>query len=173
MKKILKLLACLALAGVVSVVGLSALSGRDAVMQALLGPVERSAVSFASLSPPDTLNWYLVCPEGVCGASPQAASPVFEEPVAVLRDRWRRMVAAQPRTERLSDDDDALQEDYVQRSRIVGWPDTVTVRFIARDDARSTLAIYSRSHYGYSDMGVNRKRIEAWLAALAAMPAGQ
>ena len=150
----------------------AAVLGRATVLSAILGPVERQAISFASLAPPDRPNWYLVCPEGVCGTAPQAASPVFEEPVAALRDRWRRMVAAQPRTESLSGDDESLQEDYVQRSKIVGWPDTVTVRFIALDDTRSTLAIYSRSHYGYSDMGVNQKRIEAWLAALGAPTAG-
>lgn len=168
MKKLLRRLLFLLLIAVVALVAFFAVVGRDTALSTLLGPVERQTVSFASLSPPDRPNWYLVCPDGVCGTTPQATSPVFAEPVASLRERWRRMAAAQPRTERLAGEEDGLQDDYVQRSKIVGWPDTVTVRFIALDDASSTLAIYSRSHYGYSDMGVNQKRVEAWLAALAA-----
>jgi uncharacterized protein (DUF1499 family) len=30
----------------------------------------------------------------------------------------------------------------------------------------STLVLYSRSVYGYSDLGVNRKRLDIWLAAV-------
>jgi uncharacterized protein (DUF1499 family) len=34
-------------------------------------------------------------------------------------------------------------------------------------DGQATLAIYSRSLIGHGDFGVNRARIERWLAALA------
>ncbi|MCB1632914.1 MAG: DUF1499 domain-containing protein [Pseudomonadales bacterium] len=33
-------------------------------------------------------------------------------------------------------------------------------------EARSTLIIYSRSVYGYSDLGVNKARVNRWLAEL-------
>ena len=35
----------------------------------------------------------------------------------------------------------------------------------------STLVVWSRSVYGWSDLGANRKRVASWLAALAALPA--
>jgi uncharacterized protein (DUF1499 family) len=41
------------------------------------------------------------------------------------------------------------------------------VRFFDRPGGRSTLALYSRSQLGHGDMGVNRARIERWLAKLA------
>ena len=65
---------------------------------------------------------------------------------------------------------DGLQYDFLQHSRIMRFHDSITVRFIPLRDTNSTLAIYSRSHYGYSDWNVNRKRVEAWLAALQRIP---
>ena len=45
---------------------------------------------------------------------------------------------------------------YVQRSALMGFPDTIVVRFFDRAGGRSTLALYSRSQLGHVDMGVNR-----------------
>ena len=46
------------------------------------------------------------------------------------------------------------------------FPDTIQVDFLSLGENRSTLAIYSRSKYGYSDLGTNRARIERWLSRL-------
>lgn len=50
---------------------------------------------------------------------------------------------------------------YVSRSRIIGFPDYTTVQ--SKGDR---LAIYGRLRFGRSDFGVNRARIEGWLAQL-------
>jgi uncharacterized protein (DUF1499 family) len=76
------------------------------------------------------------------------------------------MISKQPRVERRAVSEDELQYDFVQRSPLLRFPDTITVRFIPLSPTTSTLAMYSRSHYGYSDFGVNRRRIETWLASL-------
>ena len=76
------------------------------------------------------------------------------------------MIAHQPRTREIAGNPDTRQYDYMQRSWLFRFPDTVTVRFIALGAGRSTLAVYSRSHYGYSDLGVNQARVRAWLSAL-------
>ena len=55
---------------------------------------------------------------------------------------------------------------YVQTSGLFGFPDYVSVKFIEIDAANSTLAIFSRSRLGKSDLGVNKKRVEAWLGQL-------
>ena len=52
------------------------------------------------------------------------------------------------------------------RSALLNFPDLVTVQVEQVAADRSTLVIWSRSVYGRSDFGVNRKRTEAWLAAL-------
>ncbi len=160
-----------AVAGLVAVVGfLIAAVGCERALPLVFGPVERSSVAFATLTPSERPNWYLVCPESYCAATPHRISPVFDEPASSLRDRWLRMVARQPRVRLISEDADRLQFDFEQRSLVFRFPDTITVRFIALDGGRATLAIYSRSHYGYGDFGVNRKRIDSWLASLSDSP---
>ena len=56
----------------------------------------------------------------------------------------------------------------VQRSRIFRFPDTVTVQLFPLPDGGSTLAIYSHSNYGRSDLGVNADRVRRWLVLIEA-----
>jgi len=93
-------------------------------------------------------------------------SPTFAGPADALQRRWMKMLAAQPRIEHGAADEAALQYDYIQRSGLMNFPDSITVRFIPLTPDSSSLAIYSRSHYGRSDFGVNESRIRAWLGAL-------
>jgi len=132
----------------------------------VFGSMKRETIVFETLDPGARTNRYLVCPVGYCAAAPDRVSPTFEEPVAVLRGRWMTMIARQPRVTPGPGDPAALQYDFIQRSAILRFPDTITVRFISLGAATSTLAVYSRSHYGRSDFGVNRSRVDAWLAAL-------
>ena len=46
------------------------------------------------------------------------------------------------------------------------FPDLITAQVGEAGPDASTLVLYSRSVYGYSDLGVNRRRLNAWLAAL-------
>jgi uncharacterized protein (DUF1499 family) len=90
----------------------------------------------------------------------------------MLRQRWLNLMAQQPRVKQIAVSKDGWQYDFIQRSRLLRFPDTITVRFLPLGEQRSTLAIYSRSHYGYRDFGVNRQRVEAWLRALQQPGAG-
>jgi uncharacterized protein (DUF1499 family) len=54
----------------------------------------------------------------------------------------------------------------VARSAVFNFPDLVTVQVVAQGENASTLVLYSRSVYGHSDLGVNRRRLRAWLDAL-------
>jgi len=47
------------------------------------------------------------------------------------------------------------------------YPDTIDIEVLSAGTNQSTVAIYSRSLVGSLDFGVNRKRVERWLAALA------
>jgi uncharacterized protein (DUF1499 family) len=145
---------------------LVAVMGREKSLEVVFGAIEIRAVNFSSLMLTAKPNQFLVCPAGFCGAKPHMISPTFAHPVDVLRQRWAVMLAAQPRIEAGAADDGAMQYDYIQRTELMRYPDSITVRFIPLADGQSTLAIYSRSHYGRSDFGVNQARIRAWLAAL-------
>lgn len=156
--------------GVAILLGVAvAVTGRDELLEAVLGPVDRKRIDFTALGPHDRPNRYLVCPKQYCGITPARVSPIFDEPVTVLRDRWMKMIERQPRVSQIAASADKLQFDFVQRSRIFRFPDTITVRFIPLSGDRTTLAILSRSHYGRNDLGVNRDRIESWLAELSAI----
>jgi uncharacterized protein (DUF1499 family) len=113
---------------------------------------------------PSTPNWYRMSPDG------ENTAPVFSVSPADLSDAFDRMVSKQPRTELLQDDrSSGGPVTWVQRSALFGFPDYVSVQFLpAGDGTGSTLAIFSRARLGQSDLGVNEKRVTAWLSALEA-----
>lgn len=113
-------------------------------------------------------NQYLVAPRGHTADAPHRVSPVFDRPVEALASDFRRHALAQPRVRLLEVSVDGRRLELVQRSRIFRFPDRISVEFLPLEDERSTLAIYSRAKYGSTDFGVNRKRIDAWLAAIGA-----
>ena len=49
---------------------------------------------------------------------------------------------------------------YIQRSPIFGFPDIVTVEFVALGPERSSVAVYSRSRYGGYDFAKSRRRVD-------------
>jgi uncharacterized protein (DUF1499 family) len=149
-------------------VALAAVQGRKQALALVFGPVQREPVDFATLQLKDSPNQYLVCPEGYCGAPPHAVAPNFPAAVQELQDAWMALIAAQPSTRVIASDEAARQFDIETLTPLVGFPDTITVRFLETPGGGSTLAVYSRSNYGKSDFGTNKKRIDAWLGQLAA-----
>lgn len=63
--------------------------------------------------------------------------------------------------------DGGLRRRYVARSRLLNFPDLVVAEALP-DHAGSGLVLWSRSLYGHSDLGANRKRLAAWMHALDA-----
>ena len=136
--------------------------------EALLPVGDVPPVVFERFERRGTPNEFLACPPYYfrCHALPDRESPVLGVPVERLAAAWGRVVAGEPRVSLLRADAASLQYDYVQRSAVFRFPDLVTVRFFPLEGARSSLAIYSRSVYGRGDLGVNRRRVERWLAVL-------
>jgi diketogulonate reductase-like aldo/keto reductase len=161
------ILVCVLVAIVVVVVLLFTPLG-ERPLSALFSVDDFQTVDFEGIQLTDKPNQFLICPPDLCRG--HAEIPAFEFSVEDLRERWQDIVAASPRLEVLAEN--GQQIDYVQRSARFRFPDIVTVRFIAVSPAQSTLAIYSRSVYGESDFGVNRKRVEAWLSALGGLGLG-
>ncbi len=156
------------LAVVTAYVALAAIQGRKEALALVFGPVQREPVDFPTLKLKDTPNQYLVCPEDYCAAQAHAVAPTFPVPVQELQDVWFDVVSKQPSTKVIASDEAARQFDIETLTPLVGFPDTITVRFLETPGGGSTLAIYSRSFYGKSDLGANKKRIDAWLGKIAA-----
>jgi uncharacterized protein (DUF1499 family) len=161
-----RLLAVICLGVLLVMLSITALLGREQMLAIIFGPVDLTTIDFRTLTRSNRPNQYLVCPRSLCTTMPDAVSPVYEMPVARLRERWLGLMAQQPRLQQIAVSKDGWQYDFIQRSRLLRFPDSITVRFVPLDEQHSTLAIYSRSHYGYTDFGVNRRRVETWLTAL-------
>ncbi len=123
-------------------------------------------MDFQHLTLPNKPNYYLVCPAKYCNVTPNQESPIFPVSQKILETAWNKMIASQPRVKLLSSSAEPLQYNYVQRSLVFHFPDYINVRFINISPQQSTVAIYSHAKYGYSDFGVNKTRIIAWLTAL-------
>lgn len=92
-------------------------------------------------------------------------APVFRVAPDRLREAVLAIASREPRTVLVHLDEAAQQAEFEQRSALFGFRDTITVGIFGVDGA-SSLAIYSRSNLGYSDLGVNRRRVRRWLQAL-------
>jgi uncharacterized protein (DUF1499 family) len=127
-------------------------------------------IDFASLERKASPNQYLIAPVGATPrAKPDAESPVFAVPPERLRDAFLAVVSEAPRTKLLNQSVDGLRLSLVQRSALLRFPDYIDVSIMpgpGADADGSTIAIYSRSRFGYSDLGVNQRRVEEWMTAL-------
>lgn len=132
----------------------------------LWGEPDLGPISFETLQRRSSPNDALACPADVCSAPADLVPPVFAVDARSLRQAMSKVVASEANVVRVHTDDAALTDRYVQRSALLGFPDTIVVRYVARAEHRSTLALYSRSKLGYSDLGANKARLERWLASL-------
>ena len=115
----------------------------------------------------DKPNNWLVAPTSPGFPDADEVAPVFDVDPDTLAQAWKGVIEDQPRTEILAISDDGLQIEAQQTSATFGFVDRVSSRIIALEEKKSTIAIYSRSTVGYWDLGVNRRRVQDWLGALA------
>lgn len=130
-------------------------------------------VDFRTLRPGPVPNQALALPPGFEGAAKAGlASPVFRTTPRLLRDAFEGALAREPRLTRTRTGLDGRQIELIQKSRVLGLPDLITVEFIALDPVRASLAIWSRARLGLYDFGVNRARVRRWLGLLSAAQRG-
>lgn len=121
-------------------------------------------IDFPSLQAPSSPNWALAAPPG--GTTlPHTAVPLLPvtpagawEVVSRLGDRFTRTWPHRTFPE-------MMQAHWVVRTRLMNYPDLVTAQVVELPGGAG-LWLYSRSVLGYSDLGVNGRRIAAWIAAL-------
>lgn len=105
-----------------------------------------------------------MAPPGFGSSSPDEFSPEFPVAADVLARKLMHIVKEMHRSRLIKHESDRFQ--FEQRSALFLFPDFFTIRIIALPGNRATLAAYSGSVYGHSDLGVNRKRIEDLLERL-------
>lgn len=139
------------------------------IIAALLG------MGWVRLAPDDPARWHLDPRVVARPETPNfhllrmgdgdATAPLFDMAPDVLAQRLDAAATAQGAT-RLAGQVASGHMTYVSRSRLMGFPDYTTVLIEPAGDG-AMLTAFARARYGYSDMGVNRARLERWLAALA------
>lgn len=132
----------------------------------LQGCSNQSTANLQNLTLPKTQNYYLMCPQNYCNVTPNENPPVFPVSADDLFNAWNLMMTQEKYVSVLDSVPSRGQYDYIARSYILDFPDIVTVQFIAVSDTSSTLAVYSRSIYGFYDFGMNKKRLQQWMQQL-------
>ena len=105
-------------------------------------------------------NNFKVSPEG---DDKVHKSPVFEMSAAELMTNFQKMALEQPDTVLLGERDGFAT--FVQRTKLMQYPDYISVKAVDVEGG-SALFINSRSRFGNSDGGLNKKRILSWLKKL-------
>ena len=121
------------------------------------------AIDMARLVRPATPNTALAAPAGFL-PTPEIIIPRAAADPDRLFAAIQAVALAQPRVFAHGAFPQQRQAHFVARSALLNFPDLITVQVTPE----SELILWSRSITGRSDFGVNRARLETWLAALAA-----
>ena len=116
-------------------------------------------------------NWYRLLPaDATIDRDPDRDGhpPTFQVSVEDLSVAFDEVALGDDRVEIVAGSAASGHVTYVQRSKVFGFPDYVSVRFIPLPEGGSTLSAYSRARFGQSDLGVNQKRVERWMNEVAA-----
>ncbi len=127
--------------------------------------VERWHVDPTSAQKQPLGNDYVLRPFGVAQDGADGIAWVYDGDVGSLALRLQQTALAEPRTTLLAGDAAQGFITLVQRSKWMGFPDAISIRTSDLGQGRATLAIWSRPRYGNKDWGVNRARVQRWLAA--------
>ncbi len=117
----------------------------------------------AAIVRPSSPNTALAAPAGF-SPPPDIVTQPYALPPERLFAAIERVALAQERVFPHARFPDQFQAHFVARSHLMNYPDLITVQVTPQGG----LILWSRSVYGRSDLGVNRQRLDAWLAALQA-----
>lgn len=140
------------------------LRGRGAAGVPVAGPLD-----FAAPPMPPSPNWWMALPPDENPPSPRCTLHALPPADAgAAWDALQAVASRMPRCFPLAAWPERRQAQWVVRSAVLNFPDIVTAEVTAAGGIR----LHSRSLIGWSDLGVNRRRVAAWLAALDAALGG-
>ncbi len=133
----------------------------------LVRPAATDFIDFAELKRRPSRDDALACPpEFLCSAKVDLVIAPVPISAAALVARIKQLPTLEPRTVMVGENDTDLRYVLVQRSALLDLPDTINIAIQPLDAAHAAIAIYSRSRYGFGDLGVNRARVQRWLDLL-------
>lgn len=126
-------------------------------------------IDFKTLERPKSPNTYLLATADLCEvATADQPSPHYAASADEVYSTCRKIIEAHKGWELSAADPAARKLHFISTSGLMRFKDDVDILVLANNgpEAGSTLAIYSRSRVGYSDLGANAKRVATLLAAL-------
>lgn len=131
---------------------LLAVIGAGVYFRSVAMPTETWHVDPASVTPPETPNFELRA---------GAEAPIFDLDMDVLATRIDAIATAE-RADLIGGSLGEGHMTFVARSRLMGFPDAISVKLTPLAQG-TRVEFYSRSRFGYSDMGVNAARVDRWI----------
>ncbi len=117
-------------------------------------------IDFQTLERPSSPNTFLLAPDQYCSkAKIDTLSPTLDASAGDVFERVKRLIEDTASWKLAHVDAASLRLSFVGTSRFLRFKDDVDIAVISSSESTSTLAIYSRSRVGYSDLGTNRKRV--------------
>jgi len=123
-----------------------------------------SPLDFGALRLPASPNAHLAAPPGVTNERHETLPP-FPVPPDIAWAALRQLGAGFERVWLMAEWPVLRQAQWVARSRWANFPDLIHGQVIEVPGGAGVF-LYSRSLIGYSDLGVNAKRVAAWRAVL-------
>lgn len=123
-------------------------------------------LEFASLVLPRSPNTCLATPAWHPGFR-HIETPLYPVSAERLHAAIVQVASGFPRTTRYGDWPTRHQSQWVERTSLLNWPDVIVAEAVPAPQGGAGLFLYSRSLFGWSDLGANRARMDRWLAALA------
>ncbi|MFN3293265.1 MAG: DUF1499 domain-containing protein [Gemmobacter sp.] len=122
------------------------------------------------VAPSDPAVWHVdpvTAPDPVTPNWARIAPGEIVAPAGSLAPKVAAFLAAEPRVRVLAGAPAEGWVTWVQRSRLMGYPDYVSLRILPDGAGQETVAVFSRARFGQGDWGVNAERLARLRAALA------
>lgn len=121
--------------------------------------------AYVRLAPTDGRRWHV---DPFAARDPEAAGVkrIFTVPLDPQEAlaKLAAIAETEPRTRHIAGSLEEGRLTYRTRTAFWGFPDFTTIA-VAPDESGAKLAILARLRFGRSDLGVNTRRVEAWIRA--------
>ena len=121
-----------------------------------------AGLAFIRFAPSDPARWHVPVQGAQNKDGAKSALRVLSAEEGTLM-RVHDAMMQMSRTEVLAGDPAAGAVTYITRSKLMGFPDYTTA-----EQTGHMLKVFSRSRFGNSDLGVNRRRLDRLLAMIEA-----
>lgn len=134
-----------------------------------LGILLAGILLWVRVAPSDPGQWHvdpLTAPDPATPNWARIAPGEIVAPSGTLAPRIEAALAGEERLRLLAGSLPEGWATYLQRSRLMGYPDYLSIRILPAGEGQETLAVLSRSRFGQSDLGVNAARLTRLRATL-------